>query len=352
MQTSTTNRCLSATATPKNSRFLATELPASSLPDTPTTANPVSEEHLLGQFIPLVYHYNMLQDEARVGAFQKAIELIVQPGMHVVELGGGTGILSSFAARRGAKVTCVERNPELVQTARRFLQDNGLSDQVCVVHADALNYVPDRPVDAVVCEMLHVGLLREKQAQVISAFKYNYTKAFGSKLPIFLPEASILMAQLVSQSFDFAGYHAPVPLFQAPLLDQPRTQELSKLLPYSSIAYDAPIPLRFLVKQNADISIGGTVNAVRFVTQNVIAIDLKAERAITWPNQCLVLPIDSPLQVKQGDAIEMSFQYDAGATIESLCRTLRCHRMASPTVHARQASELLECGRNQYPSAA
>lgn len=321
------------------------------MPDASTTINPANDEHLLGQYIPLVYHYNMLQDQDRVGAFQKAIELIVQPGMHVVELGGGTGILSSFAARRGAKVTCVERNPELVHTARRFLKDNGLGDQVSVVHADASSYVPNRPVDAVVCEMLHVGLLREKQAQVISAFKNNYTKAFGSKLPTFLPEASILMAQLVSQSFDFAGYHAPVPLFQAPLLDQPRTQELSKLLPYSSIAYDAPIPLRFSVKQIADIRSAGTINAIRFVTQNVIAIDVKSKRAITWPNQCLVLPIESPIQVKQGDAIEMSFRYDAGATIESLCTTLGCHRMASPTVHARQASELLDYGRNEYPSA-
>ena len=124
-------------------------------------------------------------------------------------------------------------------------------------------------------------------------------------------------------------------MFQAPLLDQPRTQELSKLLPYSSIAYDAPIPLRFVVSENVDITTSGSINAIRFVTQNVIAIDIKAERAITWPNQCLVLPLHSPIQVNEGDTIAMSFRYDAGDSIESLCKTLSCDRKLRPTAHTR-----------------
>ncbi|TWU42039.1 hypothetical protein Poly41_03350 [Novipirellula artificiosorum] len=85
-------------------------------------------DQVLGQYIPLLYHYNMLQDEERVGAFKAAIDLLVRPGMHVVELGGGTGILSSFAARRGAHVTCVERNSELVDCSRRLLDQNGLQE--------------------------------------------------------------------------------------------------------------------------------------------------------------------------------------------------------------------------------
>jgi predicted O-methyltransferase YrrM len=82
------------------------------------------EEQLLGQFIPLHYHFNMLQDENRVTAFRQAIELTVREGMRVLELGGGTGIFSYFAARRGGQVICVERNPELVRLSRQFLADN------------------------------------------------------------------------------------------------------------------------------------------------------------------------------------------------------------------------------------
>lgn len=283
----------------------------------------VDADRTLGQYIPLLYHYNMLQDADRVGAFREAIELIVQPGMHVVELGGGTGILSSFAARRGARVTCVERNPDLVDCARAFVAANGLEKQITVVRGDASTFVPETKVDAVVCEMLHVGLLREKQAQVITAFKRNYGKRHGSKLPTFLPEATILMAQPVQQNFDFAGYVAPVPMFQAPLIDQPRTVPLAGLSPYANIGYDAGIALQFDVRQSVPIDRTGVANAVRFVTQNVIAIDEPGQRAITWPNQCLVLPLAKPVAVSDGETRTMTFAYNAGDEVERLARTVR-----------------------------
>lgn len=288
------------------------------------------EEHVLGQYIPLLYHYNMLQDEDRVSAFRDAINLLVQSGMHVVELGGGTGILSSLAARRGANVTCIERNPELVACAERFLRLNDLHEQVRVVHADAMQFVPDQPVDIVVCEMLHVGLLREKQAQVIAAFKQNYARAFDGTLPVFVPEVSILMAQPVQQSFDFFGYEAPVPLFQAPLLDQPRTKDLATLEPYANIAYDDTIPMNFDVQQSVMITDAGQLNAVRFVTQNVLAVDVRGQRAITWPNQCLVLPLESRFDVTANQSVELSFRYASGGSIESLSETLRCDASAAP----------------------
>jgi protein arginine N-methyltransferase 1 len=297
-------------------------MPATAFETSQIAPTDTDDTRVLGQYIPLLYHYNMLQDEDRVNAFRSAIELVVKPGMHVLELGGGTGILSSFAARQGARVSCVERNPELVSCARRFVEANGLNDKIQVIQADAANYAPDQPVDVVVCEMLHVGLLREKQAEVISAFKRGYAKVYGNKTPIFIPEASILMAQPVEHSFDFAGYIAPVPMFQAPLLEQPRTNELASLSPYANISYDDPIPTKFDVRQELMTTASGNVNAIRFVTQNVLAIDVKAEQAITWPNQCLVLPLDAPVDVQQGQNIHMSFAYEAGGSIEQLAETL------------------------------
>ncbi|SRR6056297_299821 len=284
-------------------------------------------ENLLGQYIPLLYHYNMLQDADRMGAFRQAIDLVVRPGMHVVELGGGTGILSSFAARRGARVTCVERNPELVAASRRFVDLNGLSDHVTVVQADATEFVPETPVDAVICEMLHVGLLREKQASVIDAFKKNYKRRFETKssavgLPVFIPEVSILMVQPVQQCFDFDGYHAPVPMFQAPLQDQPGTIPLSALQPYASVAYHETIPQRFQIERQSAVENGGCLNAVRFVTQNVLTVDEAAQHAITWPNQCLVLPIDGPVDVSPGRLVDLRFDYHAGGDVDALQESL------------------------------
>lgn len=281
-----------------------------------------ADEAILGQYIPLLYHYNMLQDEDRVGAFQRAIQLLVKPGMHVVELGSGTGILSSFAARQGARVTSVERNPELAERSREFLQLNGLAYAVNVIQADASEFVPDEPVDIVVCEMLHVGLLREKQANVISDFKRNYMAAHGAKLPVFIPELSILMVQLIEQDFCFAGYHAPVPMFQPPLVNQPRTKELSSLQPYANVAYQDAIPLRFAAQLKVEASEAGYCNALRFVTQNVLGVDMDKQEAITWPNQCLVLPVEIPFTATQREIVAIEFQYDSGGSVDHLSRSI------------------------------
>src|SRR5487761_1017102 len=91
------------------------------------------EREVLGQFIPLHYHYNMLTDEARMAGFKEALEKVVPPGGKVLELGGGTGVLSFFAAQNAAKVWCVERNPELVRAARRILALNAGGDRIEVV---------------------------------------------------------------------------------------------------------------------------------------------------------------------------------------------------------------------------
>jgi len=290
-------------------------------------SNP-TDEQTLGQFIPLIYHYNMLQDEDRVGAFRAAIELIVKPGMRVAELGSGTGILSSLAARCGATIDAVERNPELVECSRRFLADNGLSRQVNVIPSDASAWVPEQPIDVVICEMLHVGLLREKQAQVITAFKRNYVARHGNQLPIFIPEVSILMCQPVQQSYDFAGYVAPIPLFQAPLLVQPRTIEVAPLVPYETVTYDQVIPTSMDFSPSFVAEKDGIVNAIRLVTQNVLGIDMQAQRAITWANQCLVLPLQSPVRCLAGDVIEMTLRYQTGEAIEAMVYEARLERRA------------------------
>ena len=316
-----------------NSTHITLPSRRSTVSDPSGNSEVAPDEKVLGQYIPLLYHYNMLQDNDRVGAFQEAIHLLVQPDMHVVELGGGTGILSSFAARRGAQVTCVERNPELVATSCRFLAANGLSESVQVVQADAARFVPTRPVDVVVCEMLHVGLLREKQANVIESFKRNYRRAMSTrltgavKLPVFVPEVSVLMVQLVEQSFDFAGFYAPVPMFQPPLHHQERTIEMSDLQPYANIAYESLIPQHFSVSQRHQPRGAGHVNAIRLTTQNILAVDEPTQRAITWPNQCLVLPLQQPFDIACDQSVQVEFKYTAGDTIEVLQESLRVQRL-------------------------
>ena len=130
----------------------------------------------------------MLNDVARMRAFREAIRWTVAPGDKVLELGGGTAALSFFAAQCGVQVTCIEKNPELVREARRILALNPDGHRVTVMEADAMDYLPDAPVDVVICEMLHVGMLKEKQIAVLDSFKKRYTAKFGEQAAAFHPQ--------------------------------------------------------------------------------------------------------------------------------------------------------------------
>jgi type I protein arginine methyltransferase len=290
----------------------------------------VQESNVLGQFIPVHYHYNMLLDEQRMEAFRSAIQAVIRPGMRVVELGGGTGILSFLAARCGAKVWCVERNSELVEVARKAIRSNGFESMITVVHEDATEFIPPEPVDAVICEMLHVALLREKQAQVIHAFKENYRERFGDRLPRFLPEASVLTFQLLEYPFLFSGYHVQVPVFQQPAPNQVGI-ELSELQTYGQVIYDESIPMQFGWSDKVTASQSGQLSAIRFITQNLIAIDTEKQLSYPWPNQFLILPIDDPILIEEGQEVAIDFCYRVGENLQSLAGSIQVDQSTRST---------------------
>ena len=257
-------------------------------------------------------------------------------GGKVLELGGGTGVLSYFAAQRAGKVWCVERNPALVRAARDFLAKNVHGGRVEVVQADARQFLPPEPVDTVICEMLHVGLIREKQVEVMEAFKSAYRSAFGPRLPAFIPDVSLLGVQLLQQDFCFSGYMAPVPLFLPPGFHT-RSRLLSDPAIYSTVSYGGDVPRKFSWQENLRIQASGTLNAVGFLTKNFLAFVLEESRGIEWMMNQLVLPLPAPMTVQAGEQVTIGFDYDAGCTLESLQASL-CATKAAVSRSQRRAA--------------
>lgn len=282
----------------------------------------IEEINELGQFIPLHYHFQMLSDEFRMNAFKNAIEQTVTPQHKVVELGSGTGVLSFLAARQGAKVWSVEYNPALVSASRKFLKNNGVSDRVTVIEGDASSWLPEEPVDLVICEMLHSALLREKQVQVIADFRDAHAARFG-KIPQFLPCATLLAVQPVWQNYDFHGFHAPVPLFQSAYA---RTDDCSPCcdpVVYKIVDYDHAhvenIESVLLFQPQQDSG----VNALRFITKSVLVMNLSTGKTVDWHSQHIVLPLEQPLQLAAGQTMRVSFNYKPGDSIERLNQSIK-----------------------------
>jgi predicted RNA methylase len=281
------------------------------------------DQRELGQFIPLHYHFNMLKDKERMQGFKAAMQAVIQPGAKVLELGGGTGVLSFFAAQLADHVRYVELNPDLVDTARRLLAQNPNGDKVEIIHADASQYLPPEPVDVVVCEMLHVGLLREKQAEMIHEFKQRYLEKFGGPLPRFIPEACIQAVQPVQHNFTYEGYFAPIFEFQDPTAQQPDTLPLAEPALFQMFSYDGDIPQTCSYDGRVEINADGELKALRLITKNILAILAEENNTIDWFNQYLIVPLSEPIPVKQGDQVSIRFDYPTGAEFSALTDSLQ-----------------------------
>lgn len=285
--------------------------------------NEESNRCYLGQFIPVHYHHNMLMDKNRMQGFKSAIDYAVMPGAKVLEMGGGTGALSWFAAAKASIVYCVEFNPDLVAEARKLLAHNRNGHKVEVIHADAFEYLPPEPVDVVICEMIHAGMLREKQVEVIESFKRRYTARFGAALPILVPEAVVMAVQPLQQDYDFGGFHAPIIQFQQNDAIHSGTVELSAPVVYSILDFTAPTETLIVWEGTMRIERDGTLNAMRFLTKNILAIVATEGRTIDWLNNYMTVPLEHSHPVRSGDVLRVHISYCAGGSIPSLQAGIR-----------------------------
>jgi predicted RNA methylase len=288
----------------------------------------VTNPHLLAphlgapaDVIPIQYHAQMLTDDHRMTSFEEAIDHIVRPGMNIVDLGAGTGVLSYFAARRGGNVTAVEREPGVFAVARTALSHADGGQRVRLVHADAREFEPDSRVDLVVCEMLHVGLLRERQLEIIADFKHRYLAKFGPPLPRFLPEACLQAVQPVQQDFTYHGYTVPAPQFQDAFAIQPRTLELAEPKVFQQFQYADELPDSCTANLEFTAAHSGHLNAIRIVTKNLLAIRMSPAGSIDWLMGYLILPLSSPVPVRQGARLRLSFSYRPGDELDATMRS-------------------------------
>jgi hypothetical protein len=88
---------------------------------------------LLGSLVP-GYHVPMMNDARRNAVWDRALRNAIRPGMHVLEIGTGGGMLALMAARAGAaKVTSCERDPIVAAIAREIVERNGYGDRIEIV---------------------------------------------------------------------------------------------------------------------------------------------------------------------------------------------------------------------------
>ncbi len=114
--------------------------------------------HAAGQFVRPSMHKLMLEDFYRTLSFRNAMLLQVKPGMHVLEIGTGTGILCHFALEAGAEHVTTIESTAFAGIARDILAANGLADRVTVIEGLSFDIELPNKADLLITETLgHAG---------------------------------------------------------------------------------------------------------------------------------------------------------------------------------------------------
>ncbi|TFK48794.1 S-adenosyl-L-methionine-dependent methyltransferase [Heliocybe sulcata] len=133
-------------------------------------------------------HAVMIQDKVRTASYASFImgsPLLFKDAV-VLDVGCGTGILSLFAARAGAKRVFAVDASEIALKARQIVKDNGYEDIITVIQGKVEDIsLPDdiKHVDVIISEWMGYALLYESMLDSVLCARNRFLRPEGVMAP-------------------------------------------------------------------------------------------------------------------------------------------------------------------------
>jgi protein arginine N-methyltransferase 1 len=128
----------------------------------------------------------MIKDKIRTGSYKKAIEnnKIIFKDKIVLDIGSGTGILSIFAAKAGAKHVYGIEYADIADYAKEIIKQNNLSDKITIIQSKVEEAIlPVDKVDIIISEWMGYFLLYESMLDTLLFARDKWLKKDGYLLP-------------------------------------------------------------------------------------------------------------------------------------------------------------------------
>ncbi|CAK7197770.1 Ribosomal protein arginine N-methyltransferase rmt3 [Sporothrix eucalyptigena] len=146
-------------------------------------------------------HETMLKDTIRTDAYRDFIyaNKHLFAGKTVLDIGCGTGILSMFCAKAGAKLVIAVDRSEIINKARENIFHNGLSNQItCLKGLIEEVTLPVEKVDIIVSEWMGYALLYEAMLPSVLYARDKYLTPDGLLVP---SHASLFLAPVSDSEY-------------------------------------------------------------------------------------------------------------------------------------------------------
>ncbi|KAK9463060.1 S-adenosyl-L-methionine-dependent methyltransferase [Lipomyces oligophaga] len=145
-----------------------------------------SERHYFSSYDHFGIHEEMLKDETRTLSYRNAIyqNSHMFKGKVVLDVGCGTGILSMFAARAGAKHVIGVDMSSIIEMAKKIVEINGFSDKITLLRGKMEEVVlPFEKVDIIISEWMGYFLLYESMLDTVLLARDKYLAPGGLIFP-------------------------------------------------------------------------------------------------------------------------------------------------------------------------
>src|SRR6266446_2598466 len=274
------------------------------------------------------YVYRCLADESRTLAFKAEIDAVVKPGDVVLDVGTGSGIMSIFAAKCGARrVYAIEVGKYLAKVSRDIFSESDFADRIVPLRIEARELelsMIEKP-DVVVCEQVTTGLIGETQGPVMNALK---RAGIIDSQTVIIPAAIATSISLVQADFNFYGTELKFPIFVdyfTKSFDK-RYQALSDERVAHSVNFCEDFNEKVMIAETLKVSRTGCINGLLLTSRtNFTNIPELLGTCVSYC-QPVILPLNN-IDISEGSAVHVSVQFEMGGGFDSLQYEARAHRL-------------------------
>jgi type II protein arginine methyltransferase len=288
---------------------------------------------LLASLLP-GYHVGMMNDARRNEAWDKALRRAIEPGMLVLEIGTGAGMLALMAARAGAQVVTCEFHGVAAQMAREIAARNGYADKIKVVTKRSQQLVMghdlERPADLLISDIFADSLLDFDPLPALSDARRRLMAPGAPTIPaagsLFLAPANWKeFARLghidAAAGFDLKPFAGFVPTVHTLRIDNPSLQLMAQ--PREAFRFDFSAPTHpqsarkeFAFEAETDGEVNAVMRWIKLELDDETVLEARPEAGAIFFSGCVAAPLEAALQVRAGDSLRVGASYN-GAGVET-----------------------------------